>query len=293
MLSEKMGEHTMRVIIDEFINHLESKHAAKNTIASYERDIVKFEEYFEKQSRQVYTLKKEDMEEYVNYLKSQNKSSATISRTSASIKAFYKYLVSRNLADQNIALDIETCKVEKKDPTILTKSEIEALLTQPIPNDLKGKRDETMLHVLYSTGMRVTELISLRVSDVNFSGGTIKVSKNKVSRVIKLNNSTMKFLSNYIENLRPLLCRLDTDDTLFLNSNGKKLTRQGFWKILKQYKEGAHIEKDLTPHTLRHSFAVHQLQDGMDIKKLQEVLGHTDVATTMMYSNYLDEHRDL
>ena len=283
----------MRVIIDEFISHLESKHAAKNTIASYERDIVKFEEYFESQNRQVYTLKKEDMQEYIDYLKSQNKSSATISRTSASIKAFYKYLVSRNLADENIALDVEVTKVEKKDPIILTKAEIEALLNQPIPNDLKGRRDETMLNVLYSTGMRVTELISLKVSDVNLSAGTVKVAKGKTSRIIKLNNSTMKILANYIENLRPLLSKLDTDDTLFLNANGKKLTRQGFWKILKQYKDGAHIEKELTPHTLRHSFAVHQLQDGMDIRKLQEVLGHTDIATTMMYSNYIDQHRDL
>lgn len=283
----------MRVIIDEFISHLESKHAAKNTIASYERDIVKFEEYFESQNRQVYTLKKEDMQEYIDYLKSQNKSSATISRTSASIKAFYKYLVSRNLAEENIALNVEVTKVEKKDPIILTKAEIEALLNQPIPNDLKGRRDETMLNVLYSTGMRVTELISLKVSDVNLNAGTVKVAKGKTSRIIKLNNSTMKILSNYIENLRPLLSKLDTDDTLFLNANGKKLTRQGFWKILKQYKDGAHIEKELTPHTLRHSFAVHQLQDGMDIKKLQEVLGHTDIATTMMYSNYIDQHRDL
>ena len=238
----------MRVIIDEFISHLESKHAAKNTIASYERDIVKFEEYFESQNRQVYTLKKEDMQEYIDYLKSQNKSSATISRTSASIKAFYKYLVSRNLAEENIALNVEVTKVEKKDPIILTKAEIEALLNQPIPNDLKGRRDETMLNVLYSTGMRVTELISLKVSDVNLNAGTVKVAKGKTSRIIKLNNSTMKILSNYIENLRPLLSKLDTDDTLFLNANGKKL---------------------------------------------QEVLGHTDIATTMMYSNYIDQHRDL
>ncbi|MBR1883451.1 MAG: tyrosine-type recombinase/integrase [Clostridia bacterium] len=283
----------MRVIIDEFISHLESKHAAKNTIASYERDIVRFEDYFESKNRQVYSLKKEDMQEYIDYLKSQNKSTATISRTSASIKAFFKYLVSRNLAEENIVVDVEMNKVEKKDPVILTKAEIEALLNQPIPNDLKGKRDETMLNVLYSTGMRVTELISLKVSDVNITTGTVRVVKNKTARIIKLNNSTMKILTNYIDNLRPLLSKPETDDTLFLNANGKKLTRQGFWKILKQYKEGAHIDKELTPHTLRHSFAVHQLQDGMDIKKLQEVLGHTDIATTMMYNNYIDEHRQV
>jgi len=230
------------------------------------------------------------MQEYLNALMIEGKSNATISRVSASIKAYYKYLVSRNLAENNIAIDAVTYKVDKKEPGILTKGEIEELLKQPIESDLKGQRDQTMLQTLYSTGMRVTELISLKVSDVNFTNGTIKIAKNKTSRVIKLSNSTMKYLTNYILNMRPLLTKLDTDDTLFLNANGKKLTRQGFWKILKQYKDRAHITKELTPHTLRHSFAVHQLRDGIDMKKLQEILGHTDIATTMMYNSFLGKH---
>jgi len=183
--------------------------------------------------------------------------------------------------------------VDKKEPGILTKLEIEELLKQPIENDLKGQRDQTMLQTLYSTGMRVTELISLKVSDVNFTNGTIKIAKNKTSRIIKLSNSTMKYLTNYILNMRPLLTKLDTDDTLFLNANGKKLTRQGFWKILKQYKDRAHITKELTPHTIRHSFAVHQLRDGIDMKKLQEILGHTDIATTMMYNSFLGTDKNV
>lgn len=283
----------MKVIVDEFISYLESRHAAKNTIASYERDITKFENYFENQNKKVFNLTKDDMEEYLDTLVQEGKSNATISRVSASIKAYYKYLVSRNLAETNIAMDVATYKVDKKAPAILTKGEIEELLKQPIENDLKGQRDETMLHTLYSTGMRVTELISLKVGDVNFTNGTIKIAKNKLARVVKLNNSTMKYLTNYILNMRPLLTKLDTDDTLFLNANGKKLTRQGFWKILKQYKEGAHITKELTPHTLRHSFAVHQLKDGTDIKKLQEILGHTDIATTMMYNSFVDSERNV
>lgn len=283
----------MRVIVDEFLGYLENRHAAKNTIASYERDIVKFENYFEGQGKKIFNLAKEDMQEYLDSLVAEGKSNATISRVSASIKAYYKYLVSRNLAEVNIANDVVTCKVEKKEPGILTKSEVEELLKQPADNDLKGQRDQTMLQTLYSTGMRVTELISLKTSDVNFTNGTIKIAKNKISRVIKLNNSTMKYLTNYILNIRPLLTKIDADDTLFLNANGKKLTRQGFWKILKQYKDSANITKELTPHTIRHSFAVHQLVDGMDMKKLQEILGHTDIATTMMYSTFLDRNVEL
>lgn len=278
----------MKVIVDEFINYLESRHAAKNTIASYERDIIKFDNYFESQNKKIFNLTKEDMQEYLDVLAAEGKSNATLSRVSASIKSYYKYLVSRNLAETNIAMDVGTYKVDKKAPSVLTKSEIEELLKQPIEDDLKGQRDQTMLQTLYSTGMRVTELISLKVGDINFTNGTIKIAKNKVPRIVKLNNSTIKYLTNYVLNMRPLLTKLDTDDTLFLNANGRKLTRQGFWKILKQYKEGAHIVKELTPHTLRHSFAVHQLEDGTDIKKLQEILGHTDVATTMMYNNFLD-----
>ncbi|MEG1989720.1 MAG: tyrosine-type recombinase/integrase [Clostridia bacterium] len=283
----------MRVIIDEFISYLESKHAAKNTIASYERDVIKFEAYFEKQNKKVFNLSKEDMQEYLDSLTKENKSNATISRVSASIKAYYKYLMSKNLAEENIAVNVETYKVDKKEPSILTKAEIEKLLKQPIDNDLKGQRDETMLNTLYCTGMRVTELISLKLSDVNFANGTIKISKNKIARIVKLNNSTIKYLTNYVLNMRPLLSKPDTDDTLFLNANGKKLTRQGFWKILKQYKDGAEITKDLTPHTIRHSFAVHQLRDGIEMKKLQEILGHTDIATTMMYNSFLEDKREL
>lgn len=283
----------MRVIIDEFISYLESRHAAKNTIASYERDITKFEAYFENQNKKIFNLTKEDMQEYLDFLSKECKSNATISRVSASVKAYYKYLVSRNLAEENIAANVETYKVDKKEPSILTKAEIEKLLKQPMGNDLKGQRDETMLNTLYCTGIRVTELISLKISDINFTNGTLKISKNKQIRVIKLNNSTLKFLTNYVINMRPLLTKPDTDDTLFLNANGKKLTRQGFWKILKQYKDGAEITKELTPHTIRHSFAVHQLKDGMEMKKLQEILGHTDIATTMMYNSFLDDKREL
>ncbi|MEG1363142.1 MAG: tyrosine-type recombinase/integrase [Clostridia bacterium] len=278
----------MKVILDEFIAYLEKKHSTKNTITSYERDILKFIDYIESKGENILKLSSTDMQEYIDYLKEENKSPATISRCNASIKSFYKFLISRNFVEKNIVNHINMSKVEKKDPSILTKNEIAELLNQPLSKDLKGERDKTMLEVLYCTGIRVTELIDLNVNDVNFSNTTIKISKPKTSRIIKLNNSTIKYLTNYVLNIRPLLVREKTDDTLFLNASGKQLTRQGFWKILKQYKSLANIDKDVTPHTIRHSFAVHQLKDGMDMKKLQEILGHTDVATTMMYNNIIN-----
>ena len=280
----------MRIIIDEFLSFLKSKNSAKNTIASYERDIVKFEKHFENKGKEVYYLTSEDMQEYLEFLEEEGKSNSTISRVSASIKAYYKYLLSKNLVETNIAKNIKTYKVEKKELSILTKAEIQKLLAEANCEDLKGKRDEAMLQLLYATGMRVTELISLKVSDINLSSGKIKIAKSSILRVITLNNSTVRYIKNYIKEIRPLLCKIDTDDTLFLNSNGKKLTRQGFWKILKKYKNSANIDKELTPHTLRHSFAIHNLNDGMDIKKLQEILGHTDVATTMMYNDFIEEN---
>ena len=279
----------MRVIIDEFLNYLESKNSAKNTIASYERDIVKFEKYFENKGKEVYYLTNEDMQDYLGFLEEEGKSNSTISRVSASIKSYYKYLLSKNLVETNIAKNIKSYKVEKKELSILTKNEIQKLLNEANCEDLKGKRDESMLQLLYATGMRVTELISLKISDVNLSSGKIKITKSGISRIVTLNNSTVRYIKNYVKEIRPLLCKIDTDDTLFLNSNGKKLTRQGFWKILKKYKSSANIEKELTPHTLRHSFAIHNLNDGMDIRKLQEILGHTDVATTMMYNEFIED----
>ena len=279
----------MRIIVDEFLSYLETKHAAKNTIASYERDIIKFEQYFEKKGKKVYYLTNEDMQEYLEYLEGEGKSNSTISRVSASIKSYYKYLLSKNLVESNIAKNIKTYKVEKKELSVLTKKEIQELLNEATCEDLKGRRDQAMLQLLYATGMRVTELISIKISDVNLSSGKIKIAKSGISRTISLSNSILRYIKNYVKEIRPLLCKLDTDDALFLNSNGKKLTRQGFWKILKKYKKSAKIEKELTPHTLRHSFAIHQLNDGMDIKQLQEILGHTDVATTMMYNDFIQD----
>ncbi len=274
----------MKIIIDEFIENLKQRQASQNTLASYKRDLIQFNDYFETQGRKIFNLTKEDMKEYVNHLIAEGKSNSTISRSAASVKSLYRYLISKNLAEVNIATDIELPKVSRKEPMILTDSEIEKLLEQPDTSDLKGQRDKTMLEILYATGIRVTELISLRTEDVNLTNGFIKVKKKNSERHIPLGKLALKCLKEYMENVRPLLIRSEEEKTLFINTNGQKMTRQGYWKILKQYKEQAKIDKDITPHTIRHSFAVHMLENGAEVKTVQELLGHTDVASTMLYT---------
>lgn len=274
----------MKIIIDEFIESLKSRQASVNTLASYERDIVQFDKYFTEQGKKIFDLTKEDMMEYVNYLRDMGKSNSTISRNTASLKSFYRYLVNKKLAEENIAENIVVPKVDRKEPMVLTLAEIEKLLEQPDLSELKGQRDKVMLEILYVTGIRVTELVSLRIDDVNFSAGYIRVKKKNSERHIPLGNRSIKLLKEYMEKVRPLLIRTEEEKSLFINTNGQKMTRQGYWKILKQYKEQAKIDKDITPHTIRHSFAVHMLQSGTEVKKVQELLGHTDVASTMMYT---------
>lgn len=274
----------MKIIIDEFIESLKSRQASANTLASYERDIIKFDKYFTQKGKKIFDLTKDDMQEYVNHLKDTGKSNSTISRSTASLKSFYRYLVNKKLAEDNIVENIEVPKVARKEPMILTSAEIEKLLEQPDLSELKGQRDKVMLEILYVTGIRVTELVSLRIDDVNFSSGYIRVKKKNSERHIPLGNRSMKLLKEYMERVRPLLIRTEEEKSLFINTNGQKMTRQGYWKILKQYKDQAKIDKEITPHTIRHSFAVHMLQNGTEVKKVQELLGHTDVASTMMYT---------
>lgn len=274
----------MKIIIDEFIDSLKTRQASPNTLASYERDILQFNKYFEDQNKKIFDLTKEDMQEYVNHLMADGKSNSTISRCTASIKSLYRYLVNKKLAETNIVDDVESPKVNRKEPMILSSGEIEMLLEQPDLSELKGQRDKTMLEILYATGIRVTELISLRVDDVNLTNGYIRVKKKNAERHIPLGNLALKCLKDYMNKIRSLLIRTEDEKTLFINTNGQKMTRQGYWKILKQYAEQAKINKDITPHTIRHSFAVHMLQSGAEIKTVQELLGHTDVASTMMYT---------
>ena len=278
----------MKIIIDEFINNLKTRQASQNTLASYERDICQFDKYVTENGKKILDMKKEDVQEYINHLLAQGKSNSTISRCTASLKNFYRFLVSKKMISENVAEGLEAPKVDRKEPLVLTSEEIEKLLEQPDLSELKGQRDKTMLEILYATGIRVTELVSLRLEDVNLSTGYIKVKKKNTERHIPLGNRSLKSLRNYVDKVRPLLIRTEEEKTLFINTNGQKMTRQGYWKILKQYKDQAKIDKDITPHTIRHSFAVHMLQSGAELKTVQELLGHTDVASTMMYTQMAD-----
>ncbi len=278
----------MELIIQDFIDYLESKQVSKNTLLSYKRDISQLYAYLEQVGKKMFEATEEDLTAYIAHMQMLEKSNATISRNIASMKAFYRYLLKLKLVEKNIAEKLSSPKVEKKELSILSVGEVEQLLEQPNTGDLKGQRDKAMLEVLYATGIRVTELISLDLSDVNLNAGHIKVKKKNKERIIPLGNTTLRFLREYVENVRPLLIKTEEEPSLFINANGQKMTRQGFWKILKQYKEQAKIDKELTPHTIRHSFAVHMLQNGAEIKTVQELLGHTDVASTLMYTHVAD-----
>ena len=278
----------MELIIQDFIEYLKSRQVSRNTLLSYERDINQLATYFKNIDKKMFDATEEDLQKYIVYLTTMGKSNATISRNVASMKAFYRYLLKNKLVEENIALNLAAPKVEKKELSNLSVSEVEKLLEQPSSKDLKGQRDKAMLELLYATGIRVTELVSLTMSDVNVNAGHIKVKKKNKERVIPISNTALKYLKEYIENVRPLLIKTEEEQSLFINANGQKMTRQGFWKILKQYKDEAKIEKELTPHTIRHSFAVHMLQNGAELKSVQELLGHTDVASTMMYTHVAD-----
>ncbi len=277
----------MKLIVQDFIDYLKNKQGSKNTIVSYERDINQLVKYLDKKDKKLFDTTENDIVEYVEFMQLEGKSNATISRGIASIKAFYRYLVKHKMAEVNVAENVKVPKVEKKEPAILTAGEIETLLEQPDTSDLKGQRDKAMLEILYSTGIRVSELVSLNLDALNINAANIKVKKKSKERIIPLTNSAVRSLKKYISDVRPLMIKSEEESVLFINANGQKMTRQGFWKILKQYKAQAKITKDLTPHTIRHSFAVHMLQNGADLKFVQEVLGHTDIASTQIYTQMI------
>ena len=223
-------------------------------------------------------------------LQDQGKSGATISRALASLKNFYSYLVtSGSLEHSPVAGDIHVQRGEKKLPQILSGREVELLLAQPTCVDAKGYRDKAMLEVMYATGIRVTELIDLNVDDVNLELGSIRCGGTRKSRVIPLYPAALRALGSYIKDVRAAMISDPADPALFVNVNGVRMSRQGFWKILKYYQGKAGIEKDITPHTLRHSFAVHLLENGADLCSLQELMGHSDISSTQMYTHMVNQ----
>ena len=273
-----------------FLEFLENdKKLSENTLQSYRRDIIQFEEYLDNQ-RLVYSkIDKKDIKEYIDYLKKIGKKTSTISRNLASIRSFYQYQVRVKKVKKDPTDGIQSPKIEKKAPSVLTSDEVELLLEQPKDVDLKGMRDKAMLEFAYATGMRVTEIISLNIDDVNLEDSYVVCKNGSKSRNIPIGTISMKALEEYIKEARPYLIKTDNEKALFVNVNGKRLTRQGFWKIIKYYKEQAHITKDITPHVLRHSFATHLLQNGADLKSIQMMLGHSDISSTQVYMQFQND----
>ena len=273
-----------------FLEFLEKdKKVSENTLQSYRRDIVYFDKYLEANRMNYTKLKEEDIKKYLDHLQEVGKKSSTISRNLASIRSFYQYLIRNRKVKQDPTSNIQSPKVEKKAPSVLTAQEVELLLDQPKDVDLKGIRDKAMLEFAYATGMRVTEIISLNVENVNLEDGYVVCKTGSKERTIPLGKLSLKALKEYIEDERPVLIRDEKEQALFVNINGQRLTRQGFWKIVKFYKEQAHITKEITPHVLRHSFATHLLQNGADLKSIQTMLGHSDISSTQVYMQFQDD----
>ena len=270
-----------------FLEFLQNdKRLSDNTLQSYRRDILQYDDYLVHNKINYTKVTKEEIREYLEVLHNMNKKTSTISRNLASIRSFYQFLLKNKKIKADPTEGIQSPKIEKKAPSVLSSKEIELLLNQPNNAELKGIRDKAMLEFAYATGMRVTEIISLDIDDVDLKEGFVSCKMGNKKRVIPIGSLSLKALKEYVENVRPILIKDEKDRALFVNINGKRLTRQGFWKIVKYYKEQAHITKDIKPHVLRHSFATHLLQNGADLKAIQSMLGHSDISSTQVYMQF-------
>ncbi|HOM02534.1 MAG TPA: site-specific tyrosine recombinase XerD [Acetivibrio sp.] len=276
----------MEKLVLDFLDFLKNdKRLSLNTLQSYKRDIEQYITYLKDMKVQnIANTNKTTVIAYLLHLQKKGRATSTISRNLASIRSFYQYLTKKGIISQDPTENLESPKVEKKLPQILSTKEVELLLEQPKCDDLKGYRDKAMLELLYATGIRVSELISLDLDDVNLEMQFIRCNKGSRERIIPIGSISVNALSEYLSKSRNLLIQRPDEKALFVNINGKRLTRQGFWKIIKQYKNQAKISKDITPHTLRHSFAAHLLENGADLRSIQKMLGHSDISSTQIYA---------
>lgn len=265
------------------------KKASTNTLSSYMRDVRQFSGWLEGSCLSLTQATQNDIKTYAKYLKTRGKSEATVVRSVASLKSFYCYLVASHVLSVNPAKGYTPSKVERKLPKILTGREVDLFLEQPDTSDSKGCRDKAMLELLYATGIRVSELIALNVQDVNLTVGFVRCENHGKERMVPLYRAAVKALAAYINQVRPQLLEHPEETALFVNLSGERMSRQGFWKIVKYYQEKAGIEKDITPHTLRHSFAAHLLENGADLKSIQEMLGHADISSTQIYTQLVNQ----
>ena len=273
--------------VQEYISYLHNvKHTSNNTEMSYKRDLLKVCHFMQERGINSATaVKEQDLKAYIHVLEEQKLAAATVSRNIASIKAFFLYLFSEGKIQNDAALCLKAPKIEKKMPEILTMGEVSSLLVQANGDSPKEFRDKAMLELLYATGIRVTELISLKVSDVNLPMHFIMCRDPHKERMIPFGTQAHDALERYLGGVRAEMVEDKSSEILFANCSGKPMSRQGFWKLIKFYAKKAGITADITPHTLRHSFAAHLVENGADLKSVQEMLGHSDISTTQIYAN--------
>lgn len=279
----------MKKCIDEFESYLiKNKKVSKNTLDSYLRDVRGYVLFLEKHdSYNLFASNSDIVNEYLTSLKLSGKSISTLTRTISSLRSFFQFLILNGYMRTNPAKNIKLDKVQKKLPLILSNSDIDKLLSAPDINDPKGCRDKAMIELLYATGIRVSELINLNLSDINQSIGTITCLNEKGNRVMPIYPDALKVVNDYINRVRAAIVSDEDEQALFINMHGTRLTRQGFWKIIKLYVEQTKIEGDITPHTLRHSFAAHLLENGAELKDIQQMLGHADISSTQIYTHVM------
>lgn len=279
----------MQESILRFENYLKTeKKSSKNTLESYLRDVGQFSSYCSANNIiKASTVSSDTVNNYLKFLSSLGKSSATIARVTASLRCFFGYLQKSESIEINPVKTVKLAPTQKKLPEILTTKEIILLLAQPDCSNYKGCRDKAMLELLYATGIKVSELIDLKISDINTQVGILHLHSGNNQRIIPIYPEAAKAIQTYISGVRDVIIVDRNEEKLFTNMNGQPLTRQGFWKIIKQYAEAANIDKDITPHTLRHSFAAHLLENGAQLQDIKEMLGHSDISTTQVYAQIM------
>ncbi|OEF97231.1 site-specific tyrosine recombinase XerD [Vulcanibacillus modesticaldus] len=278
----------MEKLIDQFIHYLMvEKGLAQNTIESYRRDLISYRLFLKKIGNiPIQETNRSHIIAYLLELKNKGRATSTVSRNLAAIRAFYQYLLRDRYIIKDPSQNLESPKIDKRLPKVLSIEQVDNLLKMPDTNTIAGLRDKAMLELLYATGIRVSELVSLNIEDVNLNMGFIKcIGKGSKERIVPLGELAISSIGRYLDYGRVKLVSNRTDSALFLNQHGKRLTRQGFWKILKKYVKMASIDVDITPHTLRHSFATHLLENGADLRSVQEMLGHADISTTQIYTH--------
>ena len=280
----------MNTYVKEYTRFMtDIRHKSLNTVESYKRDVTQYISYLDGTGvTDISSTTKTTVLSYLLYLQKEGRASSTVSRTLASLRSYYLFMMQNGVVKSNPTSNLEAPHVEKKIPKILSGEEVELLLEQPKNCDNKGIRDKAMLELLYATGIRVSELINLDVSDVNVPMSFVRCKGGKKERIIPMGHQAKDALENYINNVRKYMVKDENETALFVNCSGARLSRQGFWKLIKYYQHIAGIETDITPHTLRHSFAAHLLENGADLHSIQEMMGHADISSTQVYSRMMN-----